>query len=466
MADGLDKLNARIFGDTQIKIRYTPGRGRYIVTERDLKAGEVILITKPYTLVVHDEYEFSVCHYCQKYEKDFSSYTLICEDCQHVAYCSQQCKDSHYAELHRYECPFLVALLAFEEYEPLLRTKARHAINALVKRKLEREVHNGARDATLSDAPTFEDLELLISHRQQLNDATPGVQAIYRSIYQALYEVMPAEYLPFDDEHLIDLLCKMDCNQFGVWSHEDTLLGLSVHPFACFFNHNCLPNCIRHSVGRDFYFTTLYPVPKNSELTITYIGAEEPVKKRRATLSNSYYFECNCFRCCRRKGFHKYLPQAYDAFFDVIQCPNGPGLLRLKDFRVLRTKNAPENNNNNVVQANNYNTMDTTETQGETRVCSTCGYEKHFEAPVPSVSDFCSKWVPPSEDPNNTDYVMTINNKKGNKKNKKSLRKEIKMREKANKDNNKSDEEDDQDSSLKSMFKAKPKDAPQGDDNV
>jgi ribosome biogenesis protein Nip4 len=26
------------------------GRGRYIVTERDLKAGEVILITKPYTL--------------------------------------------------------------------------------------------------------------------------------------------------------------------------------------------------------------------------------------------------------------------------------------------------------------------------------------------------------------------------------------------------------------------------------
>ena len=56
-----------------------------------------------------------------------------------VAYCSQQCKDSHYAELHRYECPFLVALLAFEEYEPLLRTKARHAINALVKRKLERE---------------------------------------------------------------------------------------------------------------------------------------------------------------------------------------------------------------------------------------------------------------------------------------------------------------------------------------
>ena len=35
------------------------------------------------------------------------------------------------------------------------------------------------------------------------------------------------------------------------------------------------------------------------------------------------------------------MPQAYDAFFDLIQCPNGPGLLRLKDFRVLMTKNAP-----------------------------------------------------------------------------------------------------------------------------
>lgn len=106
--------------------------------------------------------------------------------------------------------------------------------------------------------------------------------------------------------------------------------------------------------------------------------------------------------------------------------------------------------------------MDTTETQGETRLCSTCGYEKHFNAPVPSVSDFCSTWVPPSQDPNNTDYVMTIDNKKGNKKNKKNMRKEIKMQEKVNKNNNnnKSDDED-QDSSLKSMFKPKPKDAPQ-----
>ena len=56
-----------------------------------------------------------------------------------VAYCSQQCKDKHYAELHCYECPFLVALEAFEEYEPLMRAKTRHVINALVKRKLERE---------------------------------------------------------------------------------------------------------------------------------------------------------------------------------------------------------------------------------------------------------------------------------------------------------------------------------------
>jgi len=102
--------------------------------------------------------------------------------------------------------------------------------------------------------------------------------------------------------------------------------------------------------------------------------------------------------------------------------------------------------------------MDTNETQGETRICSTCGYERHSETPLPGVSDFCSKWIPPSEDPNNPEYIMSDIPKR-NKKNMKALRKETKQQEKLNNNN------EDQDVNLKSMFKPK-KDAPIGDDNV
>jgi hypothetical protein len=93
-----------------------------------------------------------------------------------------------------------------------------------------------------------------------------------------------------------------------------------VHPFACFFNHNCLPNCIRHSVGRDFYFTTLYPVPKNSELTITYIGGKsdkgKPIKKPRSYFSKipALSARVNLFRIDFRLKFvyvAKYLPLTY-----------------------------------------------------------------------------------------------------------------------------------------------------------
>jgi hypothetical protein len=45
----------------------------------------------------------------------------------------------HYTEAHQYECQFLPALDAFEQEEPLIRVKARHMINALVKRKLEQQ---------------------------------------------------------------------------------------------------------------------------------------------------------------------------------------------------------------------------------------------------------------------------------------------------------------------------------------
>jgi len=73
---------------------------------------------------------------------------------------------------------------------------------------------------------------------------------------------------------LLYQLSKSECNQFGLWTPRDDLLGVSIHPAASFFNHSCLPNCYVEWYGPRLVFKALYPIPANSELNISYIAGK------------------------------------------------------------------------------------------------------------------------------------------------------------------------------------------------
>jgi hypothetical protein len=179
---------------------------------------------------------------------------------------------------------------------------------------------------------------------------------------------MPTDIMPDSDSEIIHLLARCDANQFGLWSPKDDLMGLTVHPSASFFNHSCMPNTYCEWNGIKLVFKTLYPIPKGTELNISYIAGNEPTKQRRKELKRIYCFDCTCVRCLRATGPHTYPTTTYDAYFyEFIQCPECTGVMKLDRVR---------------------------EDGHEKRGCMTCEFKRPSVPPVPPLLEFCASFDP------------------------------------------------------------------------
>lgn len=81
------------FPNHPFDIVYQEGRGRFMITTRDLKAGDPVVRSFPYCYAVCDDVKEYCCQYClddSTREKEHLKYN--CEGCNQVWYCSERCK--------------------------------------------------------------------------------------------------------------------------------------------------------------------------------------------------------------------------------------------------------------------------------------------------------------------------------------------------------------------------------------
>eukprot|EP01122_Echinamoeba_exundans_P003206 TRINITY_DN13337_c0_g1_i1.p1 TRINITY_DN13337_c0_g1~~TRINITY_DN13337_c0_g1_i1.p1 ORF type:complete len:449 (-),score=74.37 TRINITY_DN13337_c0_g1_i1:76-1422(-) len=315
----LADVTQRIFGDSGVKVKYTSRQGRHIWTDRDIAAGETVLVSQPYTLIVGEDHLTKVCHACFTVAEPGDKF-ISCTDCDYAWYCSQDCKKTHRETIHGRECGYLKQLKKkeLEIDRGFGRAKMRHLLRLLLQRDAESKWPTDY----VPTGPTFPDVAALVSH-----DAGSSAKE-YTQIVTFVKDVLPKEIAPDSVESLVELLVRTDCNQFGLWSANDDLLGVTVHPAASFFNHSCLPNCYCEWRGVNLVFKTLYPVPADNELVISYISGNEPTKKRKKELKRVYHFDCVCSRCVKPEGGSP--TYAYDAFFyRFLQCPKCTGILKI-----------------------------------------------------------------------------------------------------------------------------------------
>jgi hypothetical protein len=210
-------------------------------------------------------------------------------------------------------------------------------------------------------------LFLLLSHEAGSHEKE------YQEILHHLKNLMPVEVMPDSDNEIVSLMARCDANQFGLWSPKDDLLGITVHPSASFFNHNCIPNAYCEWSGIKLVFKTLYPIPKGTELNISYIAGNEPTKHRRKELKRIYCFDCACPRCVRSSAAGSYPTTHYDAFFyEYVQCPECTGVMKVDRVR---------------------------EDGNEKRGCMTCSFKRPNVTPTPGLLEFCSKFDPKNYPP-------------------------------------------------------------------
>jgi len=83
-----------------IKVNYATEKGRYLEANGSIKAGDVLIVEKPYASILLPDYRHSHCYHCMK----LLVAPIPCFSCQDVLFCSKVCQSKAYSLYHSIEC--------------------------------------------------------------------------------------------------------------------------------------------------------------------------------------------------------------------------------------------------------------------------------------------------------------------------------------------------------------------------
>eukprot|EP01102_Stenamoeba_stenopodia_P001770 TRINITY_DN11609_c0_g1_i1.p1 TRINITY_DN11609_c0_g1~~TRINITY_DN11609_c0_g1_i1.p1 ORF type:complete len:583 (-),score=128.30 TRINITY_DN11609_c0_g1_i1:27-1613(-) len=223
--------NSAILFSPPIEMRCAPDRGRYLVASRDLQRGELVHVEAPYAVVIDSSMQTFVCAWCWKIQENtsppraegtttnednsaeemddelrFWSFSIRCESCKAMYYCSTECQENHYRESHSHgECALLTryeARRAIKEREGHIwfassdLTYFRFVVQIIAK--LEKEIE------TLHSDKTTEELDAYYfgSSTNANNSNNDNIIDVNKSVtFQELWALV-ANRESFDEERI------------------------------------------------------------------------------------------------------------------------------------------------------------------------------------------------------------------------------------------------------------------------
>uniref|UniRef100_A0A182X8H9 MYND-type domain-containing protein n=1 Tax=Anopheles quadriannulatus TaxID=34691 RepID=A0A182X8H9_ANOQN len=331
-----------------VELRQNSEFGRHLVTTQHLKAGDVLLIEKPYASMLNDKERYKRCAFCHNED----TFTLIpCEGCTLTMYCSDECMDKAYRQYHRYECGVLrdcwriagrlvggivglrMVATAIASFEQDLEGWANH-LNALDETKVNAFTvdWNKATDSDIYDTVhvlatnqkrrSREDLAMLmfftsIVHRLLLERTDLGPLCVSTPTKSKLlfdlllrhwqtslinkkqvYHVQRSEGQDEEDEDYEYNYAGYDSNDEEEYSDE--MHAIAVYPLFSMVNHSCVPNVAPiHLLDGRCAFVANRPIAAGEQLFDVYAFASMDFDRsfRIFCLRKSYYFKCRCAVC-------------------------------------------------------------------------------------------------------------------------------------------------------------------------
>ncbi|KAK3913191.1 SET and MYND domain-containing protein 4 [Frankliniella fusca] len=83
-----------------LELKYSNTKGRFVITNQDVKQGDVLFVEKPYTFVVLPDQFKDHCHHCAK----VLIAPIPCSVCVDVLFCSDECEKAACSSYHHWEC--------------------------------------------------------------------------------------------------------------------------------------------------------------------------------------------------------------------------------------------------------------------------------------------------------------------------------------------------------------------------
>ncbi|KHG02872.1 Histone-lysine N-methyltransferase ASHR1 -like protein [Gossypium arboreum] len=253
-------------------------KGRSLLAARDFYPGEVIISQEPYVCVPNNSLTESRCDGC------FSKSNLKkCSACHVVWYCGSSCQKLEW-KLHRLECQLLAKL------DKERRKSVTPTIRMMVKLYLRRKLQNG------NVIPvTAMDNYNLVEALKDMSDIDEKQLLLYAQMANLVNLILQ---LPNNDiKEIAENFSKFACNAHTICDSELRPLGTGLYPVISIINHSCLPNAVLIFEGRLAVVRAVQHIPKDSEVSISYVETAASTITRQKTLKEQYLFTCTCVRC-------------------------------------------------------------------------------------------------------------------------------------------------------------------------
>eukprot|EP00727_Mastigamoeba_balamuthi_P000226 m51a1_g1020 hypothetical protein (368) ;mRNA; f:641415-643363 len=301
----------------------SPGAGVLWLASRDLRVGDVVLEARPYASVVTHSLARSVCAVCfAPVDKRARRSWPECS-CGQVVFCSAACaaragpcawETHHGAD----ECRALrrLANVRAGTYDDVEMTELRLLVRVLCRAAAERsgELAPGPADHTYADVCSLaSNMQAYRTTRPKLHER---IAAKVRTLQALLRKTRVLRGV--GEEEVEALVCREQCNTYGVWSKAHKLHGISLYPCGSFFNHSCAPAALHRNTGTLLRVVCAAAVPAGAPVTISYVPLVENTAQRRRALLEDYCFTCQCGRCAAQSQGG---PDAEWARMSAMQCP-------------------------------------------------------------------------------------------------------------------------------------------------
>jgi len=251
--------------------------GRYLVANRDIEQGEVIIFEEP-LVIGPKQATYPVCLSC--YRRVDGSY--LCTDCGWPL-CDQQCQTDNCD--HRAECQFLAAQHVSVQINTQEEDCRVYDCVAPLRTLLAMSELSERRDLLSS-------METHHSHRRDIG--------IWDVDHVAVVDVIRhdwdlQEY--FSQQDIQTACAVLEVNAFEV--NHDGVNARSIYSVACLMAHDCVPNTVCNIDAQNrMSVKAAVAISCGSMITTSYTFTLDSTQRRRKHLKETKFFDCLCQRCC------------------------------------------------------------------------------------------------------------------------------------------------------------------------
>lgn len=272
-----------------LEMKVSPDKGRHIITNKDLKPGQIIAYENSFFNVLGYKLRYERCSYCMQ-ENGLS--LIPCTTCTNALFCNKECLEMADKTFHRFECPIIDYLLAL--FNKIHLSAIRVVIRAFQcfdsiddLRQFVREFNeNNANiftfDNNIPAAENYKTVHVMSTNQHLRSNSDLFQRAVIAAV--AYHQLMAAT--PFgkmlkndDDRALLRELLMRHLQVSPMNFHSlDTVLGgnkefaycTGAYPFLSMLNHSCVPNTHHVSFGTKTAVYVQRPIKKGQEVLTNY----------------------------------------------------------------------------------------------------------------------------------------------------------------------------------------------------